>query len=483
MANRLDDLEDDVVVEILSRLPVRTLCQLKSVCSRWNAIISSPYLVSTHLKNYTNGPAGDAYQTLMVYDSNRYLKPKIVQFEFDPDGDVSQICYLDSIMPILAGPCNGIYLLGFRETKGHVFLWNPATGSLSSKIPLPRTANDSFGVDSFGFGLHNTVADDFKIVVIRQVPLGDWPYYPREQPSTGCWSSPEFPSQVMVYTLGTGTWRVLEEFRHPLEIVGFTKDYRYLNGFYFWLCAPPVAALAFDLRSDVFRVIDDPIPVTFNGQYDKEMKQLFLYKNSLALCIMQEGSSGVGGFDMWLLSEQWCWIKHLAIGPFIPKDLVAVGCWRNKQIIVRTVDRTEEQNDTNLLLFDPATQGMKVLILDCLPSGVHYYRDSLVNDYVACNSSGWFSTTVIVTNTRNFHLDQGNIDIVIKGYGGISEAVFTETYHVLLHGSFSMLLIFLAIGIPVLCTAVMYFVRDCPQSSSDDPSEHSHFLFVQGALI
>ncbi|CAI0388697.1 unnamed protein product [Linum tenue] len=336
MANRLDDLEDDVVVEILSRLPVRTLCQLKSVCSRWNAIISSPYLVSTHLKNYTNGPAGDAYQTLMVYDSNRYLKPKIVQFEFDPDGDVSQICYLDSIMPILAGPCNGIYLLGFRETKGHVFLWNPATGSLSSKIPLPRTANDSFGVDSFGFGLHNTVADDFKIVVIRQVPLGDWPYYPREQPSTGCWSSPEFPSQVMVYTLGTGTWRVLEEFRHPLEIVGFTKDYRY--GLFF--------------------------------------------------------------------------------------ALLLTG-----------------------------------------------------------NSSGWFSTTVIVTNTRNFHLDQGNIDIVIKGYGGISEAVFTETYHVLLHGSFSMLLIFLAIGIPVLCTAVMYFVRDCPQSSSDDPSEHSHFLFVQGALI
>jgi hypothetical protein len=42
---------------------------------------------------------------------------------------------------------------------------------------------------------------------------------------------------------------------------------------------------------------------------------------------------------------------------------------------------------------------------------------------------------------------------------------------------------FLALGIPVLCFIVMYFVRACTPASGEDSSEHAHFLFTQGALI
>ncbi|KAM3379596.1 F-box protein [Capsicum galapagoense] len=48
--------KDDIIMEILCRLPVRCLVQFKCVSKLWNAIISDPYFVNKHLNHAKNDP-------------------------------------------------------------------------------------------------------------------------------------------------------------------------------------------------------------------------------------------------------------------------------------------------------------------------------------------------------------------------------------------------------------------------------------------
>ncbi|KAK9130564.1 hypothetical protein Sjap_011051 [Stephania japonica] len=87
-------------------------------------------------------------------------------------------------------------------------------------------------------------------------------------------------------------------------------------------------------------------------------------------------------------------------------------------------------------------------------------------------------TAVLVTNMRNFPLSRGTVAGILKGYGGLSAAVYTEICALALKNSSSKFLLFLAVGIPTLCLALMYLVRPCTPASGEDSSEHGHFIFV-----
>lgn len=102
---------------------------------------------------------------------------------------------------------------------------------------------------------------------------------------------------------------------------------------------------------------------------------------------------------------------------------------------------------------------------------------------VATNSSAWYGTAVLVTNMRNFPLSRGTVAGILKGYIGISAAVYTAIYSMVLGESASKLLLFLTLGLPILCLAMMYFIRPCTPASGEDSSVHVHFIFTQAASI
>ncbi|XP_024021854.1 protein NUCLEAR FUSION DEFECTIVE 4 isoform X2 [Morus notabilis] len=102
---------------------------------------------------------------------------------------------------------------------------------------------------------------------------------------------------------------------------------------------------------------------------------------------------------------------------------------------------------------------------------------------IATNSNAWFGTAVLVTNMRNFPLSRGTVAGILKGYVGLSAAVYTVIYSAVLKKSPSNLLLFLALGIPVLSLAMMYFVHACTPSSEEDSSTHIHFIFTQALSV
>ncbi|CAA6672628.1 unnamed protein product [Spirodela intermedia] len=102
---------------------------------------------------------------------------------------------------------------------------------------------------------------------------------------------------------------------------------------------------------------------------------------------------------------------------------------------------------------------------------------------VATNSSAWLGTAVLVTNMRNFPLSRGTVAGILKGYIGLSAAVYTVIYSGVLHSSATKLLLLFSLGIPVICISLMYLVRPCVPAMGEDASEHGHFLFVQIASV
>ncbi|KAG6511139.1 protein NUCLEAR FUSION DEFECTIVE 4-like [Zingiber officinale] len=102
---------------------------------------------------------------------------------------------------------------------------------------------------------------------------------------------------------------------------------------------------------------------------------------------------------------------------------------------------------------------------------------------IGTNSSAWFGTGVLVTNMRNFPLSRGTVAGILKGYVGLSAAVYTGLYTGVLHSSSTKLLVFLTLGLPIVSLAMMYFVRPCMPSLEEDSLEQCHFMFTQISSI
>ncbi|KAF5735368.1 F-box protein [Tripterygium wilfordii] len=244
-----DFFPQEVVADILLRLPDKTLGNCLCVCKSWYTFITSPTFIAKHFNKRKNN--GRRLLFRQFYASNR------VCYSFHVDNSSFVKCQ-DLYFPLqsfrhsrVVGSCNGVLCLSesilIRTCK--IFLWNPTIRKFLSLPPPPVSfSHYSTHVYDLGFGF-DCLSDDYKVVVL---------WFPKREHGN---ASPSRP-QVFVYSLSTNSWRNISAMAlPPFKVVRFHMTQAYVNGAIHWVASGGINRLTDDeLHSDFilrFNVSDE----------------------------------------------------------------------------------------------------------------------------------------------------------------------------------------------------------------------------------
>jgi F-box interacting protein len=355
------DLPEDLLMEILSRLPVKSLMRCKCVSKSWYALVTNPSFITKHLKishNLNRGAAilrhgGGLDQLRLSTLSNETL-------EVSGDVDLSQWFQDEVTMVSMFGPCNGILCLsgtlwttrgGYRDYD-RLVLWNPATRESRILPPFPRQGDLDF-VSYLGFGF-DPKTNDYKVVSILNFLF------------QYC--------EVQVYHLSTNSWRVLDSSPDPSYFIHPPRFSSYLNGVYYWSVRVLDYSymgrrllLSFDMSNEVFQEVLPPPP---EGGCIEDIAVI----NDTVTLISPCGIESKEWVEIWVLNE--CGVERTWTKIFTIRQIP--GVWNLLQIrgdglvVVTDVDQC-------LVLYDPRTQEARNLqIYEAGSAQLVSYTESLV---------------------------------------------------------------------------------------------------------
>ncbi|XP_052295806.1 F-box protein At4g19940-like [Citrus sinensis] len=197
-------LYEDVTIENLTRLPVKSLIRFKCICKFWCTLINSPSFISRHLKNYNDENA----RLFVEYNTFGFEGQRFALFSDETLTDLSSYQVFkpqiskdhDDWAPFTCGPYKGLFCI---YTPSCIDLWNPATRELR---PLPKCNIEL--IDIFEIGIQEVVwnvgigfeldpvSNDYNMVFIFELCNN-------ASTETG----PYLHSHIALYTLSTDSWR------------------------------------------------------------------------------------------------------------------------------------------------------------------------------------------------------------------------------------------------------------------------------------
>ncbi|KAI5437030.1 hypothetical protein KIW84_023229 [Lathyrus oleraceus] len=216
----LPTLPFDVVVEILSRLPVKILMQLQCVCKSWKSLISDPKFAKKHLRH--------ASQSLVL-----------------TVGELDFVVIANPLSSVFTEATTTTIQLLFTTNEDVAFLWNPSIRKFT-KLPsleerCPTTLCFSFGYDD--------LSHCYKVAVVC------YPHTLVQGPVSNC------RNLVKVHTLGTTSWRIIQDF--PPNTLILNESGKFLRGAINWLAyrqrhSSCWVIMSLDLEKEFHREIPQP---------------------------------------------------------------------------------------------------------------------------------------------------------------------------------------------------------------------------------
>lgn len=353
----MERLPPDVVLDILSRLPITTLVLAKSVCRAWRRIIQGSVLPSKHLSRMAENDPCIIFQSHWPIPNQYY----IVDFSAWNEGNKALKNISVSTMDAnLVGSCNG--LLCFSNSS-RIHICNPLT---EDSKELPKLSKDPGEAGILGFGFSPTTME-YKLVEIVHRKR-------RTKASHNLAASNSFQSVVRVLTLGNPSWRTLGMV--PYRFVRQSSQ-AMVSGRFHWISQPgkydvDSQFISFDLTSEQFQVIPKPNNC---GRSNRAFYELLVLRGHLCAA----ASDASGGLEIWIMKEynvKESWTKELYIESFLPREELRRMNARTllSTSIFRAICRFRsgkvllEHRSKALVLYDPVHETYEDLNIDGAPA-------------------------------------------------------------------------------------------------------------------
>ncbi|XP_059309474.1 putative F-box protein At3g16210 [Lycium ferocissimum] len=240
--------QEEILMEILGRLPMRSLLQFKCVSKYWKALTSDPYFTMKHLNHAK---------------SDRDSKKLIIHQRCPKDGISSMYCCSLSLVQLVENvqkldcpsaskprrcavycSCSGLVIICVTENSNDIrsilMLWN---ASRRGSVVLP---DPQFPLHGYNLGLgYESTSGDYKILKIRYLVDG------RKEPGE-------------IFALRSGSWRNIDKHHTGScsQMCGMDSTLAFVNNAFHWIGYFEVSRthslVSFNISNEVYGEI--PLP-------------------------------------------------------------------------------------------------------------------------------------------------------------------------------------------------------------------------------
>ncbi|THG20583.1 hypothetical protein TEA_028562 [Camellia sinensis var. sinensis] len=296
----LDLLPREIALDILSRLPISSLLQLRFSCRSWQILSQDPHLPRLQFSRTAKK------NPCLIFHCEYPLRNQLHFVEFsDQDQENGIVRKIQtpfcSVMPefnVIAS-CNGLLCLSDSLYSDPIYVYNPFTRE-NRELPKSRQFDDQEVV--FGFGFH-PVTNEYKVVKI----IHHWNGYRRFR------FCDHTQSEVQVLSLNTNNWRSIGKVPYPLDP---RSAEALVNGRLHWLTQPrrcpgvrhSRSIVSFDLADEQFREIPRPDCGSLN-RTNYHLAALGGCLSAIVCCHYEK-------FEIWVMKDydvKESWIKEFKI--------------------------------------------------------------------------------------------------------------------------------------------------------------------------
>ncbi|KAL0355034.1 UNVERIFIED_CONTAM: F-box protein CPR1 [Sesamum radiatum] len=288
------DLPQEILIEIFSRLPLKSVGKCRSLAKFWREQLSTPHFIKSHLAHQTH----HSHQENLILNTPYHTIYSRSSLKGDTVWKVLPRLALGG-WTYIVGSCDGLVLMILEEFQK--YLVNPVTRQRVRVPESPLALNREKIVSVHGFG-YDSSSDDYKVVTLS--------YYDTDNDY-----SDSVETFVDVFSMKRGVWRRVDSspYDHhvPYDLwIKTLSSGAFVNGALHWLArnrklGSPSVIAAFNLANEVFDEIPAPSGVDV---------QNFVFNKLVVLggCLCMVDGGEDGPIDVWTMKEyglQQSWTK------------------------------------------------------------------------------------------------------------------------------------------------------------------------------